>query len=44
MEVYADLREINEVQNKNFQKVFTTESHLKKPQEPRKTKGCGKLG
>ena len=31
-EVYEDLREMSEVLNKNFQKVFTTEYYFKKPQ------------
>ena len=30
--VYEDLKEMSEVLNKNFQKVFTTESDFKKPQ------------
>ena len=32
-EIYEAPKEMNEVLNKNFQKVFTTESDFKKPQE-----------
>ena len=32
-EVYEDPKEMSEVLNKNFQKVFTTESDFQKPQE-----------
>ena len=43
-EVYEDPKEISEVLNKNFQKVFTTESDFKKPQGQVRTNEMWEIG